>query len=93
MMYKYLLKNLHWWNTQRRDGGESLEKVAENVDEGNVYDSLELAKQLVGDHGSEERHEVAEHGEGVVDDGAAVLREVELLVEVNTKNRLHPIVG
>ena len=41
--------------------------MAQNVDDRDVDDGLELAQQQVSQHRPEYRGEVAEHGEGVID--------------------------
>ena len=80
-------------HAEGRHGGEGLEQVAEDVDEGDVDDRLELAPEDVGDHGPEDGGEVAEGGEGVVDDGGLVFGEVELLLQVQGQDGLHAVVG
>ena len=50
--------------------------MTENVDDGDVDDGLEFTEELVGNHGAKHGTEVAEHGEGVVDGGAAVMVKV-----------------
>ena len=72
---------------------QSLEQVAEDVDDRDVDDRLELAQQGVGQDGPEDGGEVAEHGEGVVDHGGRVLRQVQLLLQIEGEDGLHPIVG
>ena len=67
--------------------------MAEDVKEGDVDDRLELAQELVGDPCSEDGGEVAEHGEGVVDHGGRVLRQVQLLLQVEGEDGLHAVVG
>ena len=47
--------------------------MAQDVDEGDVDDCLELAEELVRDPGAQDRGEVAEGGEGVVDGRGFVL--------------------
>ena len=66
--------------------------MAQHVDDGDGDDCPELPQELVCDHSTEDRTEVAEHGEGVVDGGSAVLGEVELLVEIDAEDGLHAIV-
>ena len=51
-----------------------------------MYYSLELSEDLIGQHCAEEWAEVAEEGEGVVDDGGAVLAEVQLVLDVDRQN-------
>ena len=75
------------------DGSDGLQDVAQDVEEGNVDDRLELAQQSVGQDGSEDGGEVAEHGEGVVDHGGRVLRQVQLLLQVEGEDGLHAVVG
>jgi hypothetical protein len=48
--------------------------------------SLELSEVLVSEQGSDDWSEIAEEGEGVVDDGGIVFAEVKLRFEVNHKN-------
>ena len=66
--------------------------MAQHVDDGDVHDRLELAQELVGNHGPEDGGEVAEHGKGVVDDGGLVLCKVELLLQVQGQDGLHAVV-
>ena len=54
--------------------------MTKNIDDRDVDNGLELPEQLVGNHGTKDGGEVAEHGEGVVDDGGLVLAEVQLLL-------------
>ena len=67
--------------------------MAEDVDDRDVDNRLELAQQGVGQDGSEDGGEVAEHGEGVVDHGGSVLRQVQLLLQVEGEDGLHAVVG
>ncbi len=60
-------RNSHRRNAQGGDGRQRLEQVAQDVDHGDVDDSLELAEHQVCQHGPEDGRKVAEHGEGVVD--------------------------
>ena len=48
--------------------------------------SLEFSKELIRDHGPEDGGEVAEEGEGVVDDGGRVLREMKLVFDVDRED-------
>ena len=48
--------------------------------------SLEFSKELICDHGPEDGGEVAEEGEGVVDDGGRVLGEVQLVLDVDRED-------
>ena len=66
--------------------------MTQYVDDGDGDDCLEFTKELISNHGTKNRAEVAEHGEGVVDGGSAVLGEVELLVEIDAEDGLHAIV-
>ena len=54
--------------------------MAEHVDDGDVDNGLELAKQCVRQDGSKDGGEVTEHGKGVVDDGGQVLGQMKLLL-------------
>jgi len=47
---------------------------------------LEFSEKNVCEKGSEEWREVAEEGEGVVDDGGIVLTEVKLRLEVDDQD-------
>ena len=67
--------------------------MTEDVDDGDVDDRLELAEEHVGDHGPKDGCEVTEHGEGVVDHGGRVLRQVQLLLQVEGEDGLHAVVG
>ena len=67
--------------------------MSQYVDDGDGDNCLELPEELVSNHCAENWAEVAQHGEGVVDGGGTVLGEVELLVEINTEDSLHPVVG
>ena len=66
--------------------------MAENIDDGDVDDGLELSKELVSNHGTKDGSEIAEHREGVVDDGGLVLIEVQLLLQVDGEDGLHAVV-
>ena len=66
--------------------------MSQYVDDGDGDDCLEFTEELISNHGTKNRAEVAEHGEGVVDGSCSVLAEVELLVEINTQDSLHPVV-
>ena len=67
--------------------------MTKDIDDRDVDDRLELAQQSVGQDGSEDGGEVAEHGEGVVDHGGRVLRQVQLLLQIEGEDGLHPVVG
>ena len=66
--------------------------MAENIDDGDVDNGLELSKELVSNHGTKDGSEIAEHREGVVDDGGLVLGEVKLLLQVDGEDGLHAVV-
>ena len=66
--------------------------MAQDVQEGDVHDCLELPQELVRDPGSQDGCEVAEAGEGVVDGGGLVLREAQLLLQIQRQDGLHSIV-
>lgn len=83
---------LHWRNSKSRNSSQGFEQMTKNVDDWDVDDGFELAEELVSNHGPEHGAEVAEHGEGVVDGGAPVVVKVELGVDVDTQDGLHPIV-
>ena len=51
-----------------------------------IFYLLELSEQLISDHSPEDGSEVAEEGEGVVDDCGRVLGKVKLVLDVNRKN-------
>ena len=67
--------------------------MTKNIDHRDVDNCLELPEKLVGNHGTEDGGEVAEHGEGVVDHGGRVLRQVQLLLQVEGEDGLHAVVG
>ena len=67
--------------------------MTKNIDDRDVDNGLELPEQLVGNHGTKDGGEVAEHGEGVVDDGGLVLAEVQLLLQIDGEDGFHSIVG
>lgn len=67
---------------QGPDGGEGEDDVAGRVDHGQVEDGVEFAEETVRDDGAEDREEVDEHGEGMVDDGGVALAVREDVVEV-----------
>ena len=75
--------NLHGRDAESGDGGQSLQDVAENVDDGNPEDGFKLAPQLIGQHGAEKRAKVAKEGKRVVDHRGRVLAEVQLVLDVN----------
>ena len=81
------------WDVEGGHRSQSLEQVAEDVDDRDVDNRLELAQQCVGQDGPEDGGEVAEHGEGVVDHGGRVLRQVQLLLQVEGEDGLHAVVG
>ena len=83
----------HRRNSQCRDGGQCLQQMSQDVDDGDRDNCLELSQELVGNHRAKNRTEVAQHGEGVIYRGGAVLGEVQFLVEINTEDGLHPVVG
>ena len=66
--------------------------MAEDVEEGDVDDRLELPKELVSNPGSKDGGEVAEAGERVVDGGGLILSELELLLQVQRQDGLHTVV-
>ena len=55
------------------DGSDGLEDVAEDVEEGDVDDRLELPQKLVSNPSSQDWCEVAETGECVIDCSGLVL--------------------
>ena len=67
--------------------------MAENIEDGDVDNGLELSQELVSNHGTKYGCEVAKHGEGVVDDRGLVLSEVQLLLQVDGQDGLHAVVG
>ena len=67
--------------------------MTKDIDDRDVDDRLELAQQGVGKDGAKDGGEVAEHGEGVVDHGGRVLRQVQLLLQIEGEDGLHPVVG
>ena len=67
--------------------------MAEYIDDRDVDNGLELAQQGVCKDGAEDGGEVAEHGEGVVDHGGRVLRQMQLLLQVEGEDGLHAVVG
>lgn len=73
--------------TQGTDGGQREHHVAEGVDHRHVEDRVELAQPAVGDDRPEDREEVDEHGEGVVDDGRVALAVREDVVQVEGEDR------
>ena len=84
--------NLHRFNSNVRHRSQGFQQVAKDIDDWDVDNSFELSEKLVCNHGPKHGTEVAEHGEGVVDGGAAVMVKVELLVDVNTQDGFHAIV-
>ena len=68
-----LLIHLRRVDAEVGHGSDGLEDVAEDIDHGDVDDGLELAEELVRDPGAQDRGEVAEGGEGVVDGRGFVL--------------------
>ena len=72
---------------------QGLEQVTEYVDDRDVDNRLELAQQGVRKDGAKDGGEVAEHGEGVVDHGGRVFRQVQLLLQIEGEDGLHPVVG
>ena len=81
------------WNVEGGHCSQGLEQVAEYVDDRDVDNRLELAQQGVRKDGAKDGGEVAEHGEGVVDHGGRVLRQVQLLLQVEGEDGLHAVVG
>ena len=63
--------------------------MAEYVDDGNVDNSLVFPKKSVCQYGSEDGGEVAEHGEGVVDDCGQVLGQSKFLFQVDGQDCLN----
>ena len=55
-------------------GGDSLQDVAEDVDNGDVNDGLELAEELIRDPCSKDRCEVAGADEEMINCGSFVLK-------------------
>ena len=74
------------------DGSDGLENVAQDVEEGDVNDRLELPQELVSDPGSQDRCEVTEAGECVIDCSGLVLREAQLFLQIQRQDGLHAIV-
>ena len=66
--------------------------MTENIDHGDVNNGFELSNELVSNHSTKDRCEVAQHCKGVVDDGGLVLSEVELLMQVYAKDGFHTVV-
>ena len=58
--------------------------MTKNIDHGYVDNSFESSEELVSDHGTKDRCEVAQHSEGVVDDSGFVFRQVKLLMKIDT---------
>ena len=84
--------HLHRWNSQCRHGGQCLQQMSQNVNDGNRDDCLELSEELVCNHCAKNWTEVAQHGEGVIYRGGSVLGEVKFLVEIDGEDSFHPIV-
>ena len=66
--------------------------MAEDVEEGDVNDRLELPQELVSDPGSQDWCEVTEAGECVIDCSGLVLREAQLFLQIQRQDGLHAIV-
>ena len=81
------------WHVEGGHCSQGLEQMAEHVNDRDVDNCLELAQQGVGKDGAKDGGEVAEHGEGVVDHGGRVLRQVQLLLQIEGEDGLHPVVG
>ena len=81
------------WYIEGGHCSQGLEQMAEHINDRDVDNGLELAQQGVGQDGSKDGGEVAEHGEGVVDDGGRVLGQVQLLLQVEGEDGLHAVVG
>ena len=81
------------WHIEGWDSSQSLEQVAEYINDRDVDDCLELAQQGVCKDGAKDGGEVAEHGEGVVDHGGCVFCQVQLLLQVEGEDGLHAVVG
>ena len=81
------------WYVEGGHSSQGLQQVAENVNDRDVDNRLELAQQGVRKDGAKDGGEVAEHGEGVVDHGGRVLRQVQLLLQVEGEDGLHAVVG
>ena len=50
--------------------------MTKDIDDWDVDNGFEFSKELISNHGTKHGTEVAEHGEGVVDGGAAVMVKV-----------------
>ena len=74
------------------DGSDGLQDVAQDVEEGNVDDRLELAQKLVSNPGAQDWCEVTEAGERVVDSRGLILGVSQLFLQIQRQDGLHPIV-
>lgn len=73
---------------KRRDVGERVEYVADDVDPRDVQNCLELSEVAVGQQRSKDGGKGAEHRECVKNDGGDVIFEVEFRLQVEDKDSL-----
>ena len=66
--------------------------MAQDVEEGDVNDRLELPQKLVSNPSSQDWCEVTETGECVIDCSGLVLRVSELFLQIQRQDGLHAIV-
>ena len=54
-----------------------------------MEDGFELAQELIRQPGAQDRGEQRQAGEGMVDGGGSVLRELQLLLQVQRQDGVH----